>query len=94
MNGVPPNSQPLGHILSEDIELNEISDELSQVIMKSRTALSIVIVGATTQEDGQATPTSPTAPIALQGQDVQRLALRGSSTNARQHRRGELGQSE
>ena len=35
VNGVPPNSQPLGHILSEDIELNEISDELSQVIMKS-----------------------------------------------------------
>ena len=35
VNGVLPNSQPLGHILSEDIELNEISDELSQVIMKS-----------------------------------------------------------
>ena len=35
VNGVPPSSQPLGHILSEDIELNEISDELSQVIMKS-----------------------------------------------------------
>ena len=35
VNGVPPSSQSLGHILSEDIELNEISDELSQVIMKS-----------------------------------------------------------
>ena len=35
VNGVPPSSQPLGHILSEDIELNEISDELSQVIMQS-----------------------------------------------------------
>ena len=35
VNGVPPNSQPLGHILSEDIEVNEISDELSQVIMQS-----------------------------------------------------------
>ena len=35
VNGVPPSSQPLGHILSEDVELNEISNELSQVIMKS-----------------------------------------------------------
>ena len=31
VNGVP-SPQSLGHILSEDVELNEISDELPQVV--------------------------------------------------------------
>ena len=98
MNGVP-GPQTLGHILSEDLELNEISDELSQVFLVFNKYISvalgrataifdaIILISGATEEDGE---TAPTASIAttVQGQDVQRASIQGS--DARQHRGGKF----